>query len=286
MFGIEWNETESVEKKKTNEHLTSADFVNEILSTTLKKRKRSEKNNESENLVESASKDLSKPTKNVSKLKENLTKSTKNITNLTENVSKTSSSKALKESVSKSSKKKKSSLEGSQFRILNDLLYNSNSVDSFHQFQLNSDLFHSYHSGFKSQVENWPLNPLDCYIHDLTKFLETTNIKKRTLFSSTSSISTDKPSPFFVVDMGCGEAKLAESLVKHQLNNPNSLYKINIQSFDLVKPIDNPYITAACNIKNVPVKSNYVDLVIFCLSLMGTDWFRFILEARRILKIR
>lgn len=69
--------------------------------------------------------------------------------------------------------------------------------------------------------------------------------------------------------MGCGEARLAESI-------PNTVY-----SFDLVsrKPI-----VTACDIKKTPLTDSSVDIVVFCLSLMGKNIGDFLFEANRILK--
>lgn len=40
----------------------------------------------------------------------------------------------------------------------------------------------------------------------------------------------------------------------------------------------------ACDMANVPLEKNSVDVVVFCLSLMGTNLSDYILEANRILK--
>jgi ribosomal RNA-processing protein 8 len=83
-----------------------------------------------------------------------------------------------------------------------------------------------------------------------------------------------KASPSLVIaDMGCGEAKIAQTL--H--SNP----RVKIHSFDLTAA--NSFITA-CDISNVPLKKEAVDVVVFCLSLMGTNFMDFLREAYRILK--
>lgn len=70
--------------------------------------------------------------------------------------------------------------------------------------------------------------------------------------------------------MGCGDAYLARK-IKNQ----------EIHSFDLVKY--NEKITVS-DIKNVPLESDSVNIVVFCLSLMGKNFVEFLCEARRILK--
>jgi ribosomal RNA-processing protein 8 len=106
-----------------------------------------------------------------------------------------------------------------------------------------------YHEGFRSQVEEWPTNPVDVFI----KYLRT------------------KGPETVVADMGCGDGKIAQEL--HS--------SLKIHSFDLVAP--NKFITA-CDIARVPLKAGSVDIVIFCLSLMGVNFMDFLQEAFRILK--
>ena len=79
--------------------------------------------------------------------------------------------------------------------------------------------------------------------------------------------------------MGCGEAYLASELMKDSKDNSNNCKKI--YSFDLVAY--NEFITK-CDIANTPLQNNYVDVCIFCLSLMGNNFIDFIKEAKRILK--
>jgi ribosomal RNA-processing protein 8 len=98
-------------------------------------------------------------------------------------------------------------------------------------------------------VEAWPQNPLDRYISELKA----------------------RPAGLVVADMGCGEAMLALAVTpKHR-----------VHSFDLVAANDR---ITACDIANVPLKDATVDVVIFCLSLMGTNFIDFLKEAKRILR--
>jgi len=77
-----------------------------------------------------------------------------------------------------------------------------------------------------------------------------------------------------IVDMGCGDARLARTL---KSTHPN------IYSFDLVALNEHVQV---CDIAHTPLKDNSVDIVIFCLSLMGTNLTDFIHEAHRILRLR
>jgi ribosomal RNA-processing protein 8 len=68
--------------------------------------------------------------------------------------------------------------------------------------------------------------------------------------------------------MGCGDAVLGTSLT-----SSNKVY-----SFDLVSKNDN---VIAADIANVPLQNNSVDIVVFCLSLMGSNISDFLTEAHR-----
>lgn len=74
--------------------------------------------------------------------------------------------------------------------------------------------------------------------------------------------------------MGCGEAQLAQTL--------SAYTSVKVYSFDLVAR--NDYITCA-NIAHVPLEDGSMDIVVFCLALMGTDYVKFIVEANRTLRI-
>ena len=77
-----------------------------------------------------------------------------------------------------------------------------------------------------------------------------------------------------IVDMGCGDARLARTL---KSSHPN------ITSFDLVSLNEHVQV---CDIAHTPLNPSSVDIVVFCLSLMGTNLTDFIHEAHRILRLR
>jgi superfamily II DNA or RNA helicase len=72
-----------------------------------------------------------------------------------------------------------------------------------------------------------------------------------------------------VADMGCGENLLSKELIN------------KVHAFDYVA-IDKDVI--ACDMSSVPLNSNEVDAVIFCLSLMGSNYLDYLKEAFRIIK--
>jgi ribosomal RNA-processing protein 8 len=80
-----------------------------------------------------------------------------------------------------------------------------------------------------------------------------------------------RPGNLVVADFGCGEARLAQSV------------KNKVHSFDLVKINDR---VTQCDMKTVPLDSQSCDIVVFCLSLMGTNIVDFLCEAHRILKLK
>eukprot|EP01039_Chlorochromonas_danica_P008542 gene8542-9415_t len=139
-------------------------------------------------------------------------------------------------------------LEGARFRSINEDLYSNPGHTSFADFQQHPEKFHLYHTGYREQAAVWPLNPLDLII-------EWVNTKHKSAV---------------VADMGCGEARLSASLSNR------------VHSFDLVAANDR---VTACDMAHVPLADGSVDIVVFCLSLMGTNLVDFIKEARRILKV-
>jgi ribosomal RNA-processing protein 8 len=70
-----------------------------------------------------------------------------------------------------------------------------------------------------------------------------------------------------IADFGCGEGKLHLELIK--AGHPEE----NLFSFDAGKPEGSEFchITQS-DIANVPIPNNSVDVCVFCLSLMGTNF--------------
>ncbi|KAG0203781.1 25S rRNA (adenine645-N1)-methyltransferase [Mortierella sp. GBA30] len=142
-------------------------------------------------------------------------------------------------------------LAGGKFRFLNEQLYTTTGEEAFDLFQSKPELFDEYHEGFRSQVESWPQNPVDIFIAQLKLM----------------------PKDTVIADLGCGDAQIAAELLP--------LKKQKVLSFDLVAK--NERVTA-CDIAHLPLEDASVDVAIFCLSLMGTDFLKFLKEAYRVLK--
>ncbi|KAJ8117489.1 hypothetical protein ONZ43_g4198 [Nemania bipapillata] len=172
-------------------------------------------------------------------------------------------------------------LVSARFRHLNETLYTKPSDEAFQLFQDSPEMFQEYHEGFRRQVNVWPENPVDGYIEDI-------KLRGRQRYPHKSKPGQAVPAPApavyplvrtnglcTIADLGCGDAKLATMLQpeKKKLN-------LQILSYDLQSP--SPLVTKA-DIANLPLADGSVDVVIFCLALMGTNWLGFIEEAYRIL---
>ena len=81
------------------------------------------------------------------------------------------------------------------------------------------------------------------------------------------------PDQLVIADFGCGEARLARALAA-------SCKKI--YSFDLVAIND---LVTVCDFAKTPLECESSDVVVFCLSLMGTNLRDYLKEANRVLKI-
>jgi len=150
-----------------------------------------------------------------------------------------------------------SRLSGSRFRELNEDLYTTTSQSAFEKFSKQPEFYDQYHEGFRRQVKEWPINPVNVIAEWLV------SRKKKSADDTTTT----------VVDFGCGDAALAKKLNKKK--------QFEVHSFDLVASC--VWVTA-CDMAHVPIPTGSVDVAIFCLSLMGTNLADFVREAHRVLK--
>lgn len=174
-------------------------------------------------------------------------------------------------------------LISARFRHLNETLYTRPSAEAFQLFEESPEMFTEYHEGFRRQVDVWPENPVDAYIADL-KARAKVRFQPRGNNGPLMASQLPLPKPphnkfCTVADLGCGDAKLAATLqpVSRKLH-------LDIRSFDL-QTGGSPHVTQA-DIANLPLADNSVDVVIFCLALMGTNWLSFVEEAYRVLRWR
>ncbi|KAI9865198.1 MAG: 25S rRNA (adenine645-N1)-methyltransferase [Trichoglossum hirsutum] len=181
-------------------------------------------------------------------------------------------------------------LTSARFRHLNQTLYTTPSSNALQLFQQDPEMFDDYHKGFRRQVEIWPENPVNDYIRVLK---ERGKKRKGSRIPNTRGRAQDPAMDedehnrglvqlprtggvCTVADLGCGDAKLAQAVedVKGKL-------KINVLSYDL--HASSNFVTLS-DISQLPLKDGSVDVAIFCLSLMGTNWIDFVEEAWRILR--
>jgi ribosomal RNA-processing protein 8 len=141
----------------------------------------------------------------------------------------------------------KAKLDGGQFRWLNEQLYTTTSESAEQLFTKDPSLYWIYHRGFESQVSKWPENPAHVIAEMVGKM----------------------PPGTVCGDFGCGNAHIARTV------------RQKVYSFDLRKT--NEWVTVA-NSASVPLQDASLDVAIFCLGLMGTDFESFLVEARRVLK--
>lgn len=170
-------------------------------------------------------------------------------------------------------------LSGSRFRWINEQLYTTTSENALDLIKNQPELFDEYHDGFRSQVVSWPENPIDVFIDQI----KSRSVK--TINAPGGLPGLPKTKELIIADMGCGEAALSLKVTQFFNKNKKLKKKIDfkVHSFDLKKVNDR--ITVA-DIKNVPLPDNSCSIVIFCLSLMGTNFLDFIKEAYRILAPR
>ncbi|KAI6087984.1 methyltransferase-domain-containing protein [Hypoxylon rubiginosum] len=171
-------------------------------------------------------------------------------------------------------------LVSARFRHLNETLYTKPSADAFQLFADAPEMFQEYHEGFRRQVDVWPENPVDGYIEDLKQ-----RGRQRAPQKSKHGHSSSAPGAVVslprtnhtctVADLGCGDAKLASALQADKKK-----LKLEVLSYDLQSP--SPLVTKA-DIANLPLEDGSVNVVVFCLALMGTNWLDFVEEAYRVL---
>ncbi|OJD14779.1 hypothetical protein AJ78_04901 [Emergomyces pasteurianus Ep9510] len=179
-------------------------------------------------------------------------------------------------------------LLSARFRHLNQTLYTTPSSQAMELFTSSPELFAEYHAGFTRQVqESWPSNPVDGYISAVKirgavrppnqRGPQNRKPDKNERRAAALGPLPRRPNGLCTIaDLGCGDAKLARVLT------PSAKHlKFKLLSFDL--HVADPLITKA-DISALPVADGTVDVAIFCLSLMGTNWVSFVEEAWRVLR--
>ncbi|CCG84719.1 protein of unknown function, partial [Taphrina deformans PYCC 5710] len=89
-------------------------------------------------------------------------------------------------------------LSGARFRWINERLYTTTGSEALSLIASKPDMFEAYHAGFRAQVKDWPSNPIDVYHARLEQLLR----------------ESHAGGPRVVADLGCGEAMLAENMLR------------------------------------------------------------------------
>ncbi|XP_053163658.1 ribosomal RNA-processing protein 8 [Hemicordylus capensis] len=139
-------------------------------------------------------------------------------------------------------------LESARFRYINQQLYTRPSREAARLFREDPQAFAVYHHGFARQVACWPENPVQRFVRYLRQ----------------------RPASLVVADFGCGDCTLAQSV------------RNKVHCFDLVA-LD-PRVTV-CDMAQVPLEAESVDVAVFCLALMGTNLREILEEASRVLRV-
>lgn len=69
-------------------------------------------------------------------------------------------------------------LKAARFRYINEQIYTNRGKDMQNFFKNDSEAFKAYHSGYRQQVERWPLNPVDIIIKRIHKLYVHTDFIK------------------------------------------------------------------------------------------------------------
>lgn len=181
--------------------------------------------------------------------------------------------------------KMRAKLSSARFRHINETLYTTPSASSLDLFKTQPEMYSEYHTGFRQQVTQWPENPVDVFINQLNaraavKFAR--GHSKRHLPSSTAVVPLPRDQETgicTVADLGCGDAKIAATFN----TKAKKAEKIKVLSYDL--QASTPQVTVA-DIANLPLEKESVDITVFCLALMGTNFLDFVDEAYRVLRWR
>jgi hypothetical protein len=138
------------------------------------------------------------------------------------------------------------------FKNFNTKLIMSTSENNFKRIQKDPESWYAYHSALNENKKKWSFDPNEEWIEKISK------MKKS----------------FKIGDFGCGEAMIARTFGKNR----------TVHSFDLHS--DDKELVQECNIKSTPLKNESIDIAVYNLSLMGTDWKDFIKEAQRVLEFQ
>ncbi|MEZ4287356.1 MAG: zinc-ribbon domain-containing protein [Polyangiales bacterium] len=135
------------------------------------------------------------------------------------------------------------------FSKMNNRWYASSSDKTHTRLQANPEEWAHYHTMYQELRKAWEVVPFQEEIQWL-----------------------QQREAFEVGDFGCGEALIADAVSERH----------RVHSFDHVAINENVH---ACDLASVPLDDGSLDVAIFCLSLMGSNFTDYIREAHRCLRL-
>ena len=141
-----------------------------------------------------------------------------------------------------------------EFTKFNNKINTQKSETTNKHIQRDPQLLIEYHRQFDEVKKGWDVHPVNVIANKINELQLPAHIIMKLVIG----------------DFGCGKGELMELLKE------NKMY-----SFDHHKIINEKIIP--CDMKSVPIKDKKLDVAIFSLSLMGTNWPDYIVEAKRCL---
>ncbi|MDV6032732.1 MAG: hypothetical protein F9B45_22130 [Phycisphaera sp. RhM] len=135
------------------------------------------------------------------------------------------------------------------FSTMNSRWNRISSANLAETLKTNPEEWEQYHTLYRRARENWSVVPFK----EVVRWLESRE-------------------GYVVADFGCGEAFVSMAVGDRHI----------VHSFDHVAITDS---VIACDISKTPLDSESVDVAVFCLSLMGSNFISYLREANRVLKI-
>jgi superfamily II DNA or RNA helicase len=141
-----------------------------------------------------------------------------------------------------------------EFTKLNNKINTQKSETTNKNIKKDPQLLVEYHRQFDEIKKGWDVHPVNVIANKINELKLPAHIIMKLVIG----------------DFGCGKGELMELLKENK-----------IHSFDHHKILNEKIIP--CDMKSVPIKDEKLDLAIFSLSLMGTNWSDYIVEAKRCL---
>ncbi|CAD6884638.1 unnamed protein product [Tilletia controversa] len=207
-------------------------------------------------------------------------------------------------------------LSGARFRTINETLYTHSSHAALELMQREPSTLSEYHSGFREQVKGWPKNPVDVLARRivkhgaagtaggagglvvadlgagegplasaLTTLLPTAKVLSFDLLTSEDGRVVGADCARFPFGVPLPGDPLASGVVAsvRRAVEEKMRAKAKAKAAGTGKGGESSAENGAGGVQG-PNPQAVVDVVVFCLSLMPTNWVDMILEARRILR--